>query len=162
MAGPSVPKMVPHRMVAHPLTYPVNSLIFTNVITQSNGIHNAPYFCAKDIFRMSKKSRTGIVYSTNPDFSYQSDEQPEAQTLPPAQQQLKVWLVKLGGNKVVTAVRDFVGTDNDLSELGKQLKTACGAGGSAKDSEILIQGDHRDKVLAWLTGKGYKAKKAGG
>ncbi|GAB2565785.1 translation initiation factor [Spirosoma areae] len=111
---------------------------------------------------MSKKTRTGIIYSTNPDFNYQSDEQPEAQTLPPAQQHIKVWLVKLGGNKVVTAVRGFIGTDADLSDLGKQLKTTCGAGGSSKDGEILIQGDHRDKVLTWLSSKGYTAKKAGG
>ncbi len=111
---------------------------------------------------MSKKNRNGIVYSTNPDFQYKSDDQPEAETLPPAQQNLKIWLVKLGGNKVVTAIRGFAGTEADLSELGKQLKAACGSGGSAKDDEILIQGDHRDKVLSWLTGKGYKAKKAGG
>ncbi|MCX6217254.1 translation initiation factor [Spirosoma sp.] len=111
---------------------------------------------------MSKKNRTGILYSTDPDFQYQSDEQPEAATLPPAQQNLKIWLVKMGGNKVVTTVREFIGTEADLADLGKQLKAACGAGGSTKDSEILIQGDHRDKVLAWLTGKGYKAKKAGG
>jgi len=111
---------------------------------------------------MSKKNRTGIVYSTNPDFDYQSDEQSEAQTLPSAQQNLKIWLVKLGGNKVVTAIRGFVGTDADLADLGKQLKSACGTGGSTKDGEILIQGDHRDKVLVWLTNQGYKAKKAGG
>lgn len=111
---------------------------------------------------MSKKTRRGIIFSTNPDFQYQSDEQPPADTLPPAQQNLKIWLLKLGGNKVVTAVRDFVGTDADLTDLGKQLKAACGSGGSVKDGEILIQGDHRDKVLSYLTGKGYKAKKAGG
>ncbi|GAB4034702.1 translation initiation factor [Spirosoma gilvum] len=111
---------------------------------------------------MSKKNRSGVVFSTNPDFQYESDEPSEAETLPPAQQNLKIWLVKLGGNKVVTAVRGFVGTNADLADLGKQLKTACGSGGSTKDDEILIQGDHRDKVLAWLTNKGYKAKKAGG
>lgn len=112
---------------------------------------------------MSKKNRSGgVVYSTDPNFSYPSDEQMPAETLPPAQQNLKIWLVKLGGNKIVTAVRGFVGTDADLADLGKQLKAACGAGGSAKEAEILVQGDHRDNVLAWLTGKGYKAKKAGG
>ena len=111
---------------------------------------------------MSKKNRSGVIYSTDPHFQYQPDEQPQAETLPPAQQNLKIWLVKLGGNKVVTAVRGFVGTDADLGELSKQLKAVCGTGGSAKDHEILIQGDHRDKVLTWLTGKGYKAKQAGG
>lgn len=112
---------------------------------------------------MSKKARSGgVVYSTDPNFQYQADNQPQAETLPPAQQALKIWLVKLGGNKVVTAVRDFIGTDADLSDLGKQLKAACGSGGSAKDGEILIQGDHRDKALTWLRAKGYKAKKAGG
>ena len=110
---------------------------------------------------MSKQTRTGVVYSTNPDFDYQSSEEPQVKTLPPAQQTLKIWLVKLGGSKVVTAVRGFVGTSVDLSELGKQLKAACGTGGSVKDDEILIQGDHRDKVVAWLTGKEYRAKKAG-
>ena len=116
---------------------------------------------------MSKKNRTGqnsgpIVYSTDPDFVYQADNQSEAETLLPAQQNLKIWLVKLGGNKVVTTIRGFIGNADDLADLGKQLKAACGAGGSSKDDEILIQGDHRDRVLAWLTGKGYKAKKAGG
>ena len=111
---------------------------------------------------MSKKHKTGIVYSTDPDFAYASDDQSEAETLAPTAQNLKIWLVKLGGNKVVTAVRGFVGKEADLADLGKQLKAACGAGGSTKDGEILIQGDHRDKVLAWLTTKGYKGKKAGG
>lgn len=111
---------------------------------------------------MSKNKSRGIVYSTDPDFQYQSDEQPEAETLPPAQQNLKIWLLKLGGNKVVTAIREFIGANADLTELAKQLKAVCGAGGSGKDGEILIQGDHRDKVLNWLAGKGYKAKKAGG
>ncbi len=108
---------------------------------------------------MSKNKQTGgIIYSTNPDFQYESGGQAEVQTLPPAQQNLKIWLVKLGGSKVVTTIRGFAGTEADLTGLGKQLKTACGSGGSAKDGEILIQGDHRDKVLTWLTAKGYKAK----
>jgi len=117
---------------------------------------------------MSKKANaisrnaSGVIYSTNPDYAYQANDVPKADTLPPAQQNLKIWLVKQGGNKVTTTVRGFVGTDADLTDLGKQLKAACGAGGAAKDGEVLVQGDHRDKVLTWLTGKGYKAKKAGG
>lgn len=111
---------------------------------------------------MSRKNRSGVVFSTDPDFQYQDDASPNVPTLPPAQQNLKIWLVKLGGSKIVTTIRDFAGTDADLTDLAKQLKAACGAGGSAKDGEILIQGDHRDKALAWLTAKGYKAKKAGG
>lgn len=110
---------------------------------------------------MSRKNRTGIVYSTNPDFQFDSGES-AAETLPPAQQNLKIWLERMGGNKVVTAVKGFVGAETDLSDLARQLKNACGTGGSAKDGDILIQGDHRDKVLVWLTAKGYKAKKAGG
>lgn len=111
---------------------------------------------------MSKKNRSGIVFSTDPDYQYQGDDQSEADTLPTQQQQLKVWLDRKGGGKVVTAVRGFVGTDADLSELGKALKNACGTGGTVKDGEIQIQGDHRDKILAYLTGKKYGAKKAGG
>ncbi|MGA0559072.1 translation initiation factor [Larkinella sp. VNQ87] len=111
---------------------------------------------------MSKKNRTGIIYSTNPDFHYEADHEPEAETLSPAQQNLKIWLDRKGGGKIVTAIRDFVGTETDLTDLAKQLKTVCGSGGSAKDGEILIQGDHRDKILTWLTSKGYKGKKAGG
>ena len=111
---------------------------------------------------MSRKNRTGVVFSTAPDFQYQNNGPADVPTLPPAQQNLKIWLIKLGGSKVVTTVRDFVGTDVDLTDLARQLKAACGAGGSAKDGEILIQGDHRDKALAWLAGRGYKAKKAGG
>ena len=110
-----------------------------------------------------KPSRTGVVYSTNPDFTYQSDEQGETATLPPNQQQLRVQLdKKQRGGKQVTLVTGFVGTDADLQALGKLLKTKCGVGGNAKDGEVLVQGDFRDKVLAVLVQAGYKAKKAGG
>ena len=110
-----------------------------------------------------KQNRTGVVYSTNPDFSFQTDEATAAPTLPPQQQQLRVQLdKKQRGGKQVTLVTGFVGTDGDLQALGKLLKTKCGVGGSAKDGEVVVQGDFRDKVLEVLIKEGYKAKKAGG
>ncbi len=97
----------------------------------------------------------GLVYSTKGGFK-------EDHTLPPQQQDLKIHLDRLKGNKEVTRIAGFVGKDADLEDLGRMLKSKCGVGGNTKDGVILLQGDHRDKVLAWLTEKGYKAKKAGG
>jgi translation initiation factor 1 len=109
------------------------------------------------------KDRINIVYSTNPNFSYQTEPDEEAETLPPAQQQLKIMLDKKArAGKQVTLISGFVGKTDDLESLGKALKNLCGSGGSAKDGEILVQGDHRDKILNHLVSKGYKAKKAGG
>lgn len=108
------------------------------------------------------KARLGMVYSTNPDFQYQTDEEPEAETRPPAQQDLRVWLDrKHRAGKVATLVKGFVGREEDLQTLAKLLKTKCGVGGSAKEGEILIQGDHRDRVVELLLKEGYKCKKAG-
>lgn len=108
------------------------------------------------------KSRLGMVYSTDPDFKYATDEQAAAELLPPARQQLRVWLDrKQRGGKVVTLVRGFVGPDDALQELARMLKTRCGVGGAAKAGEIIIQGDHRDRVVDLLVGSGYGCKKAG-
>ena len=101
-----------------------------------------------------------LVYSTNPDFNIPSEEAGEAVTLPPAQQKLTVYLDRRNrGGKSVTLVKGFVGSDADLAELGRALKNRCGTGGSAKDGEILIQGDCRDKVTNLLTAMGYVAKR---
>lgn len=108
------------------------------------------------------KERLGVVFSTNPDFEYQTSAEGEATTLPPAKQNLRVWLDRLKGGRVATVVRGFVGSDDDLAALGKELKKSCGVGGTAKDGEIIIQGDHRDRVVELLTRGGYRCKKAGG
>lgn len=110
-----------------------------------------------------KNNRIGVVYSTDPDHSYQYEQKESAETLPPAQQRLRVWIDrKQRKGKEVTLITDFVGNDDDLKSLGKILKTKCGVGGSAKDGEIIVQGNHRDKVVALLQELGYQAKKAGG
>lgn len=113
---------------------------------------------------MSKKdkNRINVVYSTNPNFNYESEDNKQHETLPPAQQNLKVYLDRLGGGKLLSRISGFVGTENDLNDLAKLLKQKCGVGGNSKDGEILIQGDNRDKIIAILTKEGYKIKKAGG
>lgn len=108
---------------------------------------------------MSKKQPVGVVYSTNPDYQYQYDDKPEATTLPPDRQRLRVSLDRHHrGGKTVTLVSGFVGTDDDLQALGRMLKGKCGVGGSAKDGEIIIQGDQQEKVRAALTAAGYRLK----
>lgn len=108
---------------------------------------------------MSKRQAIGVVYSTNPDYNYQYDDEPEAETLPPSQQKLRVAIDRHHrGGKTVTLVTGFVGTDDDLQTLGKLLKSKCGVGGSAKDGEIIVQGDFVEKVKQLLAAEGYRVK----
>ncbi len=114
---------------------------------------------------MSKKKKNkkiigDVMYSTKPDFEYEMEE--ELQTLPASEQDLRIWLDKKHrGGKQATIVKGFIGSNEDLKDLAKILKTKCGVGGSSKEEEIIIQGDFRDKVLELLLKLGYKAKKAG-
>lgn len=104
-----------------------------------------------------------IVYSTNPDFSFEFEEEASAETLPPSAQRLYVSHDrKQRGGKEVTLVEGFVGAEDDLKELGKILKNKCGVGGSVKDGVVLIQGAFRDKIYTILEAEGYQVKKKGG
>ena len=106
------------------------------------------------------KKRLGVVFSTNPDFNYAEESEEEPQTLEPSRQNLIVSIDRKGrGGKQVTLVTGFVGTSDALAELGRTLKVKCGVGGSAKDGEITIQGDFRDRVVALLKDMGYRAKR---
>ena len=108
------------------------------------------------------KARLGMVYSTNPNFKYDTEEAPQIETLAPERQDLRVWLDrKQRAGKQVTLVKGFVGGDDDLKELGRLLKSKCGVGGTAKEGEIVIQGDFRDRVGEILLREGYRVKKAG-
>lgn len=98
----------------------------------------------------------GFVYSTNPNFSFE-EERKATETLPPAQQKLKVRLdTKQRAGKAVTLIEGFTGKEEDAQELGKKLKSFCGTGGSVKDGEIIVQGNQREKVMQWLLKNGYK------
>ncbi|MEA3461002.1 MAG: translation initiation factor [Bacteroidota bacterium] len=109
------------------------------------------------------KKRLGMVYSTNPDFQFESGEEEEAETLDPRQQQLYVSLDKKNRKgKKVTLIEGFKGSTEDLKILAKELKSSCGVGGSAGDKKILIQGDFRDRVVTLLQEKGFKVKRSGG
>lgn len=109
-----------------------------------------------------KKNRIDVVYSTNPDFEFEV-ESDEEETLPNNEQLLRVLIDrKQRKGKEVTLIEGFVGTEEDLKELGKWLKQKCGGGGSVKDGEILVQGNHRDKIMDLLVKEGYQVKRVGG
>lgn len=112
---------------------------------------------------MSTKKREGIVYSTNPDFLSDVDPAVPDEMLPPEQQMLYVWLdSRARKGKTVTLIRGFKGSIPEGEKLATELKRFCGSGGSFKDGDIIIQGNFRDKIMNYLAGKGYRAKKAGG
>jgi translation initiation factor 1 len=118
------------------------------------------YLCA-----MAKKQQKiqNVVYSTNPDFSYEFEQEDDVQTLAPQQQRLYVSIDrKQRGGKEVTLVDGFVGSEDDLKELGKILKSKCGVGGSVKDNEILIQGNFKQKIYDLLRKEGYSQTKQKG
>lgn len=103
----------------------------------------------------------GFVFSTNPDFQFPQKQ--EGPTKAPKDQHLKVWLEKKGrGGKTASVIKGFVGKQDNLEELAKKLKGKCGTGGSVKDGEVIIQGDHRDKIVDFLSSQGFNIKKAGG
>jgi len=112
---------------------------------------------------MSKKDKKSgsIVYSTNPNFK-QEEEVEISNGVKPNQQALKVYLDRLGGGKLLSRVNGFTGLNGEIAALGKLLKQKCGVGGTVKEREILIQGDHREKIITLLLKEGYRAKKAGG
>jgi translation initiation factor 1 len=114
--------------------------------------------------KKSKGDKHGFVYSTDPNFRFEDEHREAKETLPPQQQKLRIRLeTKNRGGKAATLVEGFIGTEEDLQQLGKQLKNFCGTGGSVKEGEILIQGDQRDKLLQWFQKNGYtNSKKAGG
>ena len=112
---------------------------------------------------MSKKNKPdsrGFIYSTDPNFRFENEEQQEQTTLQPSQQKLRIRLdTKRRSGKAVTLIQGFAGISSDVEQLGKTLKNYCGTGGSVKDFEIIIQGDQRDKVLQWLLKNGYTQSK---
>lgn len=106
------------------------------------------------------KDRLNVVYSTNPDFNYECIEEEEAETLPKNQQKLRVGIEKKGrGGKTVTLIKGFIGSEEDLKDLGKLLKTKCGVGGSAKEGEIIIQGEFKQRIIELLKVEGYTQTK---
>ena len=114
----------------------------------------------KEKTEIDRKKRIGVVYSTNPDYEYSDDSQEEADTLPKNQQKMRLNMERAGrGGKTVTLVKGFVGSEEDITALSKLLKQKCGVGGSVKDGEIIIQGDHRQRLVEILKKEGYTQTK---
>ena len=114
----------------------------------------------KEKTEIDRKKRIGVVYSTNPYYEYSDDSQEEADTLPKNQQKLRLNMERAGrGGKTVTLVKGFVGSDEDINALCKLLKQKCGVGGSVKDGEIIIQGDHRQRLVEILKKEGFSQAK---
>ena len=155
---------IANTMTAVSLFQNVNFLLFIyNVFSQTDKDTTIIAIFAKRFHQMADndwKKRLGVVFSTNPDFHYEEEAEEEQLTLEPSKQNLIVSIDRKGrGGKQVTLVSGFVGSSDDLAELGRLLKVKCGVGGSAKDGEITIQGDFRDRVVALLKDMGYKAKR---
>jgi translation initiation factor 1 len=111
---------------------------------------------------MNRKNRGGIVYSTDPEFKYEQ-EGDSTVTLPASKQLLYIWIdSKARKGKTVSLIRGFIGADEDLEALARQVKTHCGTGGSVKNGEIIIQGEFREKIILFLNSKGFKTREAGG
>ena len=114
----------------------------------------------KEKTEIDRKKRIGVVYSTNPDYEYSDDSQEESDTLPKNLQKLRLNMERAGrGGKTVTLVKGFVGSEEDITALSKLLKQKCGVGGSVKDGEIIIQGDHRQRLVEILKKEGYTQTK---
>jgi translation initiation factor 1 len=113
--------------------------------------------------KRNHKKRSGIVFSTDPDYEYDYIDSQSSETVPQSQQDLRIQLDKKSrGGKQVTLITGFIGSDNDLKTLAKEMKSKCGVGGSSKNGEILIQGDFRKRIYDILNSQGYKAKLSGG
>lgn len=107
-----------------------------------------------------KKRKVGVMYSTNTNYNFEYEK--EEETLAPNEQWLEIWIDKKNrGGKIATLVKGFIGKEDDLKDLGKLLKSKCGVGGTTKDGEVIIQGNHRDKIMVILNSKGYNCKRVG-
>lgn len=109
----------------------------------------------------NKKSKKGVIYSTNPNFKFEYENK-ETETLPNNEQCLRVYIDKHRSGKTAIIIKGFIGTTGALKELGKMLKTKCGVGGSTKKGELIIQGNVRDKIMDILKDEGYNFKRVGG